>query len=203
MTKTTDIFSSPRRQESSAAPQVAIITFKDKAQVWAEPDAPVRIPRFTLNPDGSTNEAAGLCLAGEMAKRHGAGACLNVILFGDGEPTAGGGLFGSDVKAAVDEANELKSQGARIATIGFEGPTIDFSHLREIASSPALALRARAGTVTSAFVNASQSLTQNRRQTGPELIVFVIDCSGSMDEGSKKQEVEEAVRASLEYLCTL
>ncbi len=204
MTKTADIFTPPRHRETATAPKVAIITFNDKAKVWAEPAAPSQIPRFTLNPCGSTNETAGLRLAGDLATRYGADTCLSIILFGDGEPTAGGGLFGSDIRAALDEANELKSKGVRIATIGFEGPTMDFAHLREIASSPALALRARAGTVTAAFVNASQSLTQNRRrQTGEDLIVFLIDESGSMDEDTKKDEVEEAVQASLAYLSTL
>ncbi len=202
--RTVDMFTTARYREITAAPKVAIITFNSKAKVWAEPAAPNQIPRFTMNPSGSTNEAAGLQMAGELAKRHGAGPRLSIILFGDGEPTDGGGLFGSDTKAAVDAADELKGVGARIATIGFDGPTVDFAHLREVASSPALALRARAGTITSAFVSASRSLTQNRlRQTGEELIVFLIDESGSMDEGTKKREVEDAVRASLEYLSTL
>ncbi|HOH52015.1 MAG TPA: VWA domain-containing protein [Candidatus Hydrogenedentes bacterium] len=184
--------------------KVAVVTFSARAQVVQAPAPPHEARPFTLTPDSSTNEAAGLELAGKLHREEMAHARLNIVLLGDGVPTAGGGLFGSDSAAAEEAAQLLKQQGARIATIGFAGPTMDFGHLRKLASSPALTFEARAGNVTPVFLLATQSLTVSRwGQKGAELVVFVIDSSGSMDEGNKKQEVEAAVAASIEFLRTL
>ncbi len=184
--------------------KVAVVTFSARAQVVQAPAPPHEAAPFTLTPESTTNEAAGLELAGEVQRAQMPHARLNIVLLGDGVPTAGGGLFGCDATAAEKVAHTLKQQGARIATIGFAGPTMDFGHLRKLASSPALTFEAQAGNVTPIFLLATQSLTVSRwGQQGAELVVFVIDSSGSMDEGNKKQEVEAAVAASIEFLCTL
>ena len=184
---------------------VEIVTFDDDANVEVSPCPPGMVPPFRLNPAGSTNEAAGLRLAGEEAKRYCPNARLNVILFGDGEPTSGGRWHKSDSDAALEEAEKLKRQGARIATIGFEGGgSMDFQHLRQLASSPSLALEARSGRLTAAFLNVTHTLTQDRwNHQGPELVAFVIDASGSMNEGTKKTELEDAVQKSLAFLSQL
>ncbi|MCL4218030.1 MAG: VWA domain-containing protein, partial [Candidatus Hydrogenedentes bacterium] len=159
---------------------------------------------FTLEPKSSTNEAAGLQLAGEVWQQHAPNRRLNIILFGDGEPNTGGGVFFcSAAKAAVKEADKLKSQGARICTIGFKGSSYDPDHLRELASSPSLNFHAKAGNIGNTFLNATQTITQmGQRNSQGELVIFVIDESGSMDEGTKKPEVEQAVKNSIEWLRT-
>jgi uncharacterized protein YegL len=181
---------------------VEIVTFDDHAHVRVSPCPVNMVSPFTLHPGGSTNEADGLRLAGEEAGRHCPNARLNLILFGDGEPTSGGRWHKSDADAALEEAEKLKRRGARIATIGFEGGgSMDFHHLRQLASSPSLALEARSGRLTAAFLNVTHTLTQDRwDHQGPELVAFVIDESGSMNEGTKKEELEEAVRSSLAFL---
>ena len=181
---------------------VAILTFSSNARVAQAPATAHQILPFSLNPMGLTNEAAGLRLAGEIWQQHAPDRRLSIVLFGDGEPTAGGGLFGSDAKAAVKEADKLKNQGARISTIGFKGSTYDGAHLRELASSPSLNWSAKSGQIGHTFLHATQSVTQfGQRHGAGELVIFLIDESGSMDEGTKKQEVEDAVAQSVEFLC--
>ncbi|MCC6487443.1 MAG: VWA domain-containing protein [Candidatus Hydrogenedentes bacterium] len=184
--------------------RVAIITFSANAELRAGPAHPSQIPPFELHPDGSTNEEAGLTLAGNVWQQQLSGSRLNVIVFGDGVATTGGGWFCDPGKAALDIAKGLKQQKARVATIGFRGPSMDFNHLRALASSPALAWEAQAGNVTPIFLTATQSMTSNRwGQYGAEFVAFVIDESGSMDEANKKAEVEAAVNASIEFLRNL
>ncbi len=178
----------------------ALITFNNRARIWAPPSRPWDIEPFTLRPDGSTNEAAGLQLAQELWQDSCPERSLDVVLFGDGEPTAGGGLLGSPVKAALKAAEKLKEQGGRIAAIGFEGPSMDPAHLRLLASSPGLMWMAREGTLESIFREASSSMTESRTQHEPSLLAFVIDSSGSMDEDNKRPELERAVKSCLSYL---
>ena len=181
--------------------EVGIITFNSKARVHTPPTSPQNVGGFVLSPKSCTNEAAGLELTEEIWQQHAPNSRLNVILFGDGEPTAGGGLFGGHGKAAVEVARGLKDKGARIATIGFKGPSYSAAHLRELASSPALTWEASAGTVMPAFRQASVTIVSNNWMQGEgELVMFVIDESGSMGEGKKKQEVEEAVAASVQII---
>jgi hypothetical protein len=202
-----ELWQPPQRDlvaQSSVDLRVAIITFSANAELRAGPAHPSQIPLFELRPRTSTNEAAGLTLAGEVCQRQVPGSRPNIILFGDGVATTGGGWFGDPGKAALDIAKGLKQQKARIATIGFRGPSMDFDHLRALASSPALAWEAQAGNVTPVFLTATQSMTSNRwGQGGDEFVAFVIDESGSMDEGNKRVEVEAAVNASIEFLCNL
>lgn len=202
-----EIWEPPKRDLVSQNPvdlRAAIITYSADAILRAGPAHPSHFTRFELHPDASTNEAAGLRLAGEVCRQQLPGSRLNIILFGDGVATTGGGWFCDPGKAALDIAKGLKKQKARIATIGFRGPSMDFDHLRALASSPALAWEAQAGNVTPIFLAATQSMTSNRwGQGGDEFVAFVIDESGSMDEGNKRVEVEAAVNASIEFLRNL
>ena len=181
--------------------KVAIVGFSEEAEVRQTPVPPDLVRAYFLKPDSSTNEAAGLRLAGELWQKYMPNARANAILLGDGEPTSGGGFFGSDKEAALKEAHELKQRGARIATIGVHGSTMDFKHLQSVASTPALAFDAHVGGIARVFVHATQTVTSHRwGQTGAEFVAFVIDESGSMAEDNKKTEVEEAVNASIALL---
>lgn len=191
---------SPQWTPVSMEPTVAVVTYSDDAAVRVAPSKPGAVGSFVLSPDGGTNEVAGLALAADLWRQHAAQDRLNILLFSDGEANQGG----YDPKqAAVEKARELKKAGARVATVGFGGTSADLDHLRTLASSPALAFETRAGSVVSAFLNASQSLSQRSGNfNGREFIVFVIDASGSMDEGNKREEVEQAVNASIGFLKT-
>ena len=196
-----------RQQLANAAPLrdilVAILTFSSSAEIWIKPTLPAEIPCFSLDPGGATNEAAGFELAGKVWQGQCPERSFDVVFFGDGEPTAGGGFFSDDAKAALNAANTLKSQGVRIAAIGFEGESMDPEHLRELASSPGLTWMATAGNLESMFRKASVSVSESRDAKNPSLLGFVIDSSGSMNEGSKKPELDRAVNSSLDYLAGL
>lgn len=180
--------------------KVAIVGFSDEAQLRQAPTSPHSVGRFQLTPTSSTNEQAGLRKAGDVWQQV-PGSRLNIILLGDGEPTSSDNMFKEPADAAIEVANELKAKGARIATIGCRGPGMDFDHLRALASSPAMAWEAQAGNLTPIFLQASNSITSNKwGQFGTELVVFVIDESGSMAEGDKKTQAEQAVAASIEFL---
>ncbi len=184
--------------------KVAIITYSDEATLVQEPVPPDQVRAFFLRPDASTNEAAGLRLARQVRLQYMPQARLNLVILGDGEATSGGGPLGDDKEASLAEADILKQEGTRITTIGLRGPTMDFNHLRSLASTPALAFEAQSGQIARVFVHATQSLTSYRwGQTGAEFVIFMIDQSGSMDEQNKKEEVEEAVRKSIALLASL
>jgi len=184
--------------------KVAIVGFSDEAVVRQEPVPLGQVRAYFLRPDASTNEAAGLRLAGDLWKQYMPRARASFLYLSDGEPTSGGGFFGDDKEAGLQEAQTVKQMGARIATIGVRGSTMDFDHLRSIASTPALAFEAELGGISRVFMHATQSMTSHRwGQTGAEFVVFVIDESGSMEEDNKKAEVEEAVNASLALLRSL
>jgi uncharacterized protein YegL len=181
--------------------KVAIIGFSDEALVRQEPVPLDEVRPYVLDPDASTNEAAGLLLADEIWQRHMPQARANVILLSDGEPTSCGSLLGDPKQAGLQASDNLKRKGARVATVGVAGSTMDFAHLRSVASTPALAFEAQEGGIARVFIHATQSVTgRGWGQTGAEFVVFVIDESGSMDEGNKQAEVEEAVAASLALL---
>lgn len=181
--------------------RLAIVGFSDDAVVRQLPVPPDQVSAYSLVPDALTNEAAGIRLAGELREKHMPHARLNLVVLGDGEPTAGGGPSGDDKQAALNIADDLKRKGARIATVGVHGPTMDFKHLQSLASTPALAFDAHVGGIARVFVHATQSITTHRwGQAGAELVVFVIDESGSMEEDNKEAEVEEAVAASVALL---
>lgn len=174
----------------------AIIRYSTDASVYQDPVPPQEVRPFVLRPDASTNEAAALTLARVMWQNFNPCARTKIVLLSDGEA--------DDKIAAQDAADELKRLGALIATVGVRGPTMDLAHLHKLASAPALSFETQTGGIVSAFVRASQSVSSRRGgEKGPMLVIFVIDESGSMEEDTKKAEVEEAVKASLAHLCTL
>lgn len=184
--------------------QVEVITFADEARLRMGPASPGEIATFRLDPDGSTNEAAGLRLAFDTWQQHAPSSRLSVILLGDGEPTSGAGLFGNDAAAALVAAQAIKGEGGRIATIGFRGPSMNFDHLEELASAPSLAWEASSGQLADIFREASTRVTSRRfPSTAADFVVLLIDESGSMAEDSKKAETESAVAAAIRFLSTL
>jgi hypothetical protein len=193
----------PRTVASRPEVKVAIVGFSDDADVKQAPAPPHSVRAYHLEPTNSTNEQAGFRKAGEVWSKV-PGSRLNIIFLGDGEPTSSDSIFRDPAEAALEVANALKAKGARIATIGCRGPNIDFEHLRALASSPALAWEAQVGNLTPIFLQASNSFTSNLwGQFGSELVVFVIDESGSMAESEKKTQAEQAVAASIEFLKSL
>ncbi len=194
-----EVFAVPAVPNKGMDIRAAVVTFASKAHVRINPTAPNDLPIFRLDPSGSTNEADAFRTAGEIAQAHGDGARVSALFFGDGEPTAGGGFWGDHADAALKEADRVKQHGITVATIGFEGD-VDFKHLNRVASSAALCWKAREGNLTKVFTLATQTLTQQNPSASGELVIFLIDESGSMGDGTKKEECEEAVNASFEFL---
>ncbi len=190
---------------------VAVVTFNDDAEVVV-PLSPVeQVGAFPITPDGRTNGAAAFAKADEIL--HGDPGRIYrksaVVMLSDGDFTFGGGGFlgfgGNPAEAAIKESKALQAKGTRVGSILFSGDESARESLKGVASSPSLFMEAANGQLMKAMLSLTRTMTQAAgsasESTRPGMaVVFLIDSSGSMGEGSKKSEAEAAFLRCVEDL---
>ena len=185
----------------ASAIYVACITFNEQAELIF-PLSPVsQVPSIKIKPSGGTNGVPGLDLAynvlfGDPTRIY---SNLNALVMSDGDFNSGGG-------PEEIEAQFLKDAGVKIGSILYDSGSSDANALRKIATSTGLFFEASRGDLAQKMLNASRTMSQTvsaisqQNRIPGTAFVFILDASGSMAEGSKKEEAERAFALTVDQL---